>query len=387
MGGACHTSQQPSFTTRERAGGEGRGWGGCAEGAAAAAGPLLQLRAAPALGKPAHPFHGLPPLSPPRPTTRSRLAVLELALRQSGGEAAKRAADVAQRAAGEGSNVGIVKVGGWGCGSAKDLRLGRLLPYQLPNPCRGRGGLGARRAGGGSLLRWQSAATPPPPPGPAPRRASPRCPPHHPCRAAAGGGARGRGLHRPPGAPGRRGLCAGGAQGHAARGEEAAGAALRQAARRGRGSRGGGGCVVQEGGLGWARLLPGLARFPSGAAACCRSDALHHALVAQPRLSPANQAHAPPTHAAEEPVRWVRLDPAGELLADIRLLQVRGGVGGWGGAGGARRSERVRGQQPPVSFEAGHSIVQWAGLVHTAPPSRQSCHTNHSLPHRSPCLP
>lgn len=28
--------------------------------------------------------------------------------------------------------------------------------------------------------------------------------------------------------------------------------------------------------------------------------------------------------AAEEPVLWVRLDPAGELLCDIRLMQVHG---------------------------------------------------------------
>lgn len=48
-------------------------------------------------------------------------------------------------------------------------------------------------------------------------------------------------------------------------------------------------------------------------------------------------------------MRWVRLDPAGELLCDIRLLQVgrwvgmrKGGLGGWvvGWAGGRRPGMR-----------------------------------------------
>lgn len=47
--------------------------------------------------------------------TCSRLSALELALKQTGSESAKRAADVANRAAvTEGSNAGIVKVGGMG---------------------------------------------------------------------------------------------------------------------------------------------------------------------------------------------------------------------------------------------------------------------------------
>lgn len=48
----------------------------------------------------------------PLPPRGSRLSALELALKQTGSESAKLAADIAQRAAvAEGSNAGIVKVG------------------------------------------------------------------------------------------------------------------------------------------------------------------------------------------------------------------------------------------------------------------------------------